>query len=368
VRLLDTRKGNGLSGKLSAGKPRTLQVTGRGGIPAGAVAITGDATVVNPTGAGSIYLGPTAIAKPSTYTLSFNKGQIANRGVTVALGKKGTLAATYRATSGSADLVLDVTGYFSADASGDTYHPLTPARLLDTRAAIGLSGKFKVNTPRTFTVWGRGGVPTTAKAVTGNLTVVNATKSWAIYLGPAPLFKPTTSAINFLAGQIVGNSLTVALSSTGTLSATYMGNAGGTTDLVFDVTGFYTADASGARYVPLTPATLLDTRTGVGLTGKLIANTPRTVTVRNSAGVPTAATAITGVVAVVNQTRPWALGVGPTPATKPTTSALNFVRGDVCSNGVTVALSSSGTLSLTYMSGAGHTTDVVLFVTGYFVK
>jgi hypothetical protein len=73
-------------------------------------------------------------------------------------------------------------------------------------------------------------------------------------------------------------------------------------------------------------------------------------------------------VAVVNQTRPWALGVGPTPATKPTTSALNFVRGDVCSNGVTVALSSSGTLSLTYMSGAGHTTDVVLFVTGYFVK
>jgi hypothetical protein len=323
---------------------------------------------VNPTGAGSIYLGPAPIAKPSTYTLSFNKGQIANRGVTVALGKKGTLAATYMATSGSADLVLDVTGYFSADASGDTYHPLTPARLLDTRAAIGLSGKFKVNTPRTFTVWGRGGVPTTAKAVTGNLTVVNATKSWAIYLGPAPLFKPTTSAINFLAGQITGNSLTVALSTTGTLSATYMGNAGGTTDLVFDVTGYYTADASGARYVPLTPATLLDTRTGVGLTGKLIANTPRTVTVRNSAGVPTAATAITGVVAVVNQTRPWALGVGPTPATKPTTSALNFVRGDVCSNGVTVALSSSGTLSLTYMSGAGHTTDVVLFVTGYFVK
>jgi hypothetical protein len=44
------------------------------------------------------------------------------------------------------------------------------------------------------------------------------------------------------------------------------------------------------------------------------------------------------------------------------------LKGDVCSNGVTVALSSTGSLSLTYMAGAGNKTDVVLYVTGYFVK
>jgi hypothetical protein len=44
------------------------------------------------------------------------------------------------------------------------------------------------------------------------------------------------------------------------------------------------------------------------------------------------------------------------------------LKGDVCSNGVTVALSGTGTLSLTYMSGAGNTTNVVLYVNGYFVK
>jgi hypothetical protein len=44
------------------------------------------------------------------------------------------------------------------------------------------------------------------------------------------------------------------------------------------------------------------------------------------------------------------------------------LKGDVCSNGVTVALNSTGALSLTYMSGAGNKTDVVLYVTGYFVK
>jgi hypothetical protein len=74
------------------------------------------------------------------------------------------------------------------------------------------------------------------------------------------------------------------------------------------------------------------------------------------------------VVSVVNQTAPWARGVGPVPATKPSTSALNFLKGDVCSNGVTVALSSTGSLSLTYMAGKGNKTDVVLFITGYFVK
>jgi hypothetical protein len=200
------------------------------------------------------------------------------------------------------------------------------------------------------------------------VTVVNSTNAWAIYLGPAPVTKPGASTINFLTGQIAGNSLTVALSSSGTLSATYMSGSGNTTDLVFDVTGFYTADSSGTRYVPLTPASLLDTRSGIGMTGKFSANSPRTFTVRGHAGVPTTATGITGVVSVTGQTAPWALGVGPTPATKPTTSALNFLKGDVCSNGVTVALSSTGTLSLTYMAGAGNKTDVVLYVTGYFVK
>ena len=70
----------------------------------------------------------------------------------------------------------------------------------------------------------------------------------------------------------------------------------------------------------------------------------------------------------MNQTAPYALGVGPVAAAKPTTSALNFLKGDVCSNGLTVALSSKGTLSATYMAAAGKTTDVVIFVTGYFVK
>ena len=71
---------------------------------------------------------------------------------------------------------------------------------------------------------------------------------------------------------------------------------------------------------------------------------------------------------VVNQSAPYALGVGPVAAAKPTTSALNFLKGDVCSNGLTVALSATGALSATYMAATGSTTNVVIYVNGYFVK
>jgi hypothetical protein len=279
------------------------------------------------------------------------------------------MSVTYMATSGTTDLVVDVTGYFTPDASGDTYHPLTPARLLDTRIGNGAKkAKLKANVPITFTIAGRGGVPSNAVAVTGNVTAVNETNGWAVYVGPDPLANPPASTMNFAKGQIRANSMTVALSASGTLSATFLSSGKSTTDLVFDVTGYYTADLTGAKYVPITtPVTILDTRSGIGSSGKVGANNPRTFQVGGSGGVPTTATGITGIVSVYSQTSSWAVFVGPTPVAKPATSAMNFLKGDYCSNGVTVALSSSGSLSVTFMSGAGNSTNLGIVVTGYFV-
>ena len=370
VRLLDTRIGNGLPGKLLAGAPQTFQITGRGGasnVPAGATAVTANATVVNSSAASSVYIGPTAIAKPPTFTINFNKNDVTAYGITVSLSKTGTLSATYMAASGTTDLVLDVTGYFTPDTSGDTYHPLTPARLLDTRCGNGLSGKFLANAPRTFAVSGRGGVPANAKAVTGNITVTGSTNSWAIYIGPDPLAKPPASTLNFSKGQIRANSLTVLLSTSGTLSATFLSSAGNKTDLVFDVTGYYTADLTGATYVPIAPARLLDTRVANGLSGKVGSNTPRTFQIWGRGGVPLNASGVTGILSVVNQSSSWAVFLGPVATAKPATSALNFLKADANANGVTVALSPTGTLSITYMASGGNTTNVTLDVTGYFV-
>jgi hypothetical protein len=241
--------------------------------------------------------------------------------------------------------------------------------LLDTRVANGAKkAKLKANVPITFTIRGRGGVPANAVAVTGNVTVTNASNGWAVYVGPDPLVKPAASTINFAKGQTRANSMTVALSTSGTLSATFLSSGKSTTDLVFDVTGYYTADLSGAKYVPIsTPVTILDTRASVGLGGRFAANAPRTFTVRGTGGVPSTATGITGIVSVFNQTNSWAVFVGPTPVAKPATSAMNFLKGDNCANGLTVALGSDGSLSPTYLSSAGNTTNIVIVVTGYFV-
>jgi spore germination protein YaaH len=368
VRLVDTRTGNGLSGKLRANTPATFQVGGRGGVPSNATAVTGNVTAVKPTFYWALYLGPLPIASPPTSTVNFVSGEIAANGVTVALNATGGLSATYMSTvNNTTDLVFDVTGYFTADASGDTYHAISPGRLLDTRVNNGLSGKISANTPATFAVAGSGGVPSNATAVTGNVTVVNSSFSWAVYVGPDPVAAPTTSTINFNTGEIKANSLTVGLSATGTLSATFISNPGNTTDLVFDVTGYYTADATGSKFVPLTPSRLLDTRVGNGFSGKLAANAPRTFQVDGRGGVPLTATAVTGNVTVVNETFAWAVFVGPDPIAAPTTSTINFNKGDIKANGLTVALGLGGILSVTYMSTPGNTTDLVFDVTGYFV-
>jgi hypothetical protein len=95
------------------------------------------------------------------------------------------------------------------------------------------------NTPASFLIIGRACVPVGATAVTGNVTVVNETSSWAVFVGPLPTATPSTSTINFKAGDIRANGLTVALGVGGILSATYISTAGNTTDLVFDMTGYF---------------------------------------------------------------------------------------------------------------------------------
>jgi hypothetical protein len=329
--------------------------------------VTGNLTVTGPSAGWAVYLGPDPVSSPASSTLNFGAGGTVANGLTVALSLGGGLSATYISTAGNTtDLVFDVTGYFTPDTSGATYHPMAPARLLDTRSGNGLSVALSANTPVTFQVRGRAGIPANAIAVTGNLTVVDETSAWAVYLGPNPVASPTSSTINFTTGDILANGLYVALSPAGTVSATYISTAGNTTDLVFDVTGYFTADTSGSRYVAITPGRLLDTRYGNGLSGKLSANTPVSFAVSGRGGIPTSANGVTGNVTVVNPSSSWAVFVGPDPSPSPASSTINFNAGDIKANGLTVALGSGGTLSATYITTPGNTTDLVFDVTGYF--
>ena len=125
---------------------------------------------------------------------------------------------------------------------GATYVPLTPTRILDSRDGywIGLAGAFSSNVARTFGVAGRGGVPTNATAVTGNLTVTGQTSLGYLYIGPNATNNPTTSTLNFPLDDDRANGVTVALGGGGTLSVTYVAVPGATALVIFDVTGYFT--------------------------------------------------------------------------------------------------------------------------------
>jgi len=370
ARILDTRNAIGSSGQLASHVARTFAVTGQGGVPANATAVTGNLTVTAQTSLGYVYVGPAPTNFPTSSTLNFPAGDDRANGVTVALGTGGTLSVTYVAPTGAtAHVIFDVTGFFTPDTSGSTYHAVSPIRLLDTRNGTGgLSGPFTNHAARTFQVTGGGGVPAGATAVTGNLTVTGQTSNGYLFIGPTAADNPTSSTLNFPAGDDRANNVSVALGSGGTLSVTFVGsNSGQSAQAIFDVTGFFTPDTSGADYVPLTPARILDTRSGTGLSGSFASDSARTFTVAGDGLVPTNATAITGNLTVTSQTSNGYLFIGPIATNNPTSSTLNFPRNDDRANGVDVALGAGGTLSITYVApSAGPTTQVILDVTGYF--
>jgi hypothetical protein len=123
-----------------------------------------------------------------------------------------------------------------------SFVPITPTRVLDTRNGTGgLSGPFTNHAARTFQVTGgSSGIPTGAKAVTGNLTVTGQTSNGYLYIGPVANNNPTSSTLNFPAGDDRANAVTVELSSSGTLSITFVAPSNGpTAHAIFDVTGYY---------------------------------------------------------------------------------------------------------------------------------
>jgi hypothetical protein len=373
ARILDSRNGTGgLSGKFLPYVARTFQVTGAGGVPAGAIAVTGNLTVTQQTGGGFLFAGPAATNNPGSSTLNFPVGDDRANEATVALGGGGTASVTYVSSvpGATADVIFDVTGYFTPDTSGATYVPLSPARILDSRAGTGgLSGKFSTYSARTFQVTGAGGVPAGAIAVTGNLTVTQQTGGGYLFMGPAAMNNPTSSTLNFPVGDDRANAVAVALGTGGKLSVTYVSGAGGATaHVIFDVTGYFVPDMTGAMYVPLSPARILDSRNGTGgLPGKFSSYVARTFQVTGAGGVPAGAVAVIGNLTVTQQTGGGFLYAGPAAMNNPTSSTLNFPVGDDRANAVAVALGSGGTLSVTYVSGAGGATAHAIFdVTGYF--
>ena len=215
TRILESRSSLGAP-TFHANVAQTFAVQGVAGIPAEATAITANLTVTGQTKAGYVSLTPTLDNSPSTSTINFPVGDTRANGLTIPIGPNGNVSAVYRAASGTANLILDVTGYYSAGSGGPAptsgpllFHPLNPGRRIDTRQPLGggntgngLSGAQGTE-PRSVGIGLHFGVTSTAVAITGNLTVTGQTAAGYVSVTDAAEVPPVlkTSTINFPLGD-----------------------------------------------------------------------------------------------------------------------------------------------------------------------
>lgn len=374
-RVLDSRLSLGAKKFLSRVK-QSFAVGGLPNIPADAVAVTGNVTVTGQTIAGYVTVAPSLVSgvTPSTSTINFPAGDVRANGLTVSLGLGGKLDAIYwtGGTKATTDLVFDVTGYYADDSTGATFNAIAPGRVLDSRLPRGAT-LFHSMVKQSFAVGGLFGVPLDAVAVTGTVTITGQTRAGYVTVAPSLTsgVKASTSTINFPARDVRANGLTVPLGDGGKLQAMYASSR--TTDtvqIVFDVTGYYASGLGGASFHAITPKRVLDSRLPLGAT-TFHGAVKQSFAVSGSLAIPSGAVAVAGNVTITGQTQAGYLTVAPglTSGVKPSTSTINFPRGDVRASGMTVQLGSGGKLDAIYIAGstsAAETVGVVFDVTGYF--
>jgi hypothetical protein len=124
--------------------------------------------------------------------------------------------------------------------------------------------------------------------------------------------------------------------------------------------------SSGARFNPVTPVRILDTRTTLtpsGVAGRVPQAGTLNLQITGANGIPGNATAVVMNVTAVAPTGAGFVTVWPRGVTQPLSSNLNFAPGDVVPNLVTVGIGTSGQVSLYHQGGSN---DLVADVVGYY--
>jgi hypothetical protein len=234
ARVTDTRSGS----PLGPGATRNIQVTGVNGIPAltSVSAVVLNVTAVRESTAGFFTVFPTGMTLPVASNLNWTAGVTVPNRVIVPVGTSG-MVSVFNGL-GTADMVMDVNGYFTtASATGASFTPLVPARIIDTR----YSSPVRAGSPLALTVAGSGGVPsmgagTPPTAVVLNVTVARPSTASFLTVWPDGASTPTSSDLNFVGGQVVPNLVVVKLSAGGKIDIL---NGYGSADVIVDVVGWY---------------------------------------------------------------------------------------------------------------------------------
>jgi hypothetical protein len=231
------------------------------------------------------------------------------------------------------------------------FSPVNPARVLDTRSAVGAPRRtpLAAGEELAVTVAGAGGVPAGGAGVVAlNVTVTQPTATGFLTVFANGTRPPPTSNLNFAPSQTVPNLVLARVGSGGQVKVVV---SAGRAHVVMDVVGWFGSDQStvpGSRIVAQAPTRVLDTRAGAKV------GPGRTIDVR----VAPAGTKLAGVVMNLTGTQPSAATfVTAYPADlpgRPPTSNLNLAAGQTRPNLVMVRVPPSGLVRLYNHAGSTH--------------
>ena len=373
TRVLDTRNGTGTgyASKITPGNAVILP------LPAAVAAhgnwLTGVAlnlTVTDATGNGFV-----GTSSWNTSSVNYTAGQTV-AGMTIApVYNNGGLLSVWLANtgSGSIDLIADLTGFFAKDSTSG-YHPLSPARLMDTRTGLGgFQGKLTPGQPDALTVAGSaaGAVPSTGvTAVAVNLTVTDTTGNGFLTAYPDGTPLPNTSNVNFAKGQTVANFAILPVGADGKLDLADSTSS----DVIVDIVGYFDS-TGGSAFVTSDAYRDIDTRNGDAAWGCNPAKgalQPHAALAANlvcqDAGYPVSTLGHVTAVAVNNTVTLTAangfLAVYPTGAPLPNSSNVNWLAGSTVANFAIAATGTNGEISF-YNESSGST-QLIVDVYGFF--
>ncbi len=237
---------------------------------------------------------------------------------------------------------------------------LDPVRLFDTRpdAPQGVVPviKARYGGPNVLTlkIPGIAGVPLSGvSAVSLNVTVVDPVDPGFVTVYPCG-DRPSTSSLNFVAGQIVPNAVIAPLSPNGEICVFSSVD----THVIADINGWF---ADGSAFTALSPARVFDTRLdevqgAVTVTKRAYGDLR--VKITGSAGVPTSGVdAVSLNVTVVDPVGSGFVTVYPC-GERPLTSSLNYVIDEITPNAVIAPVSRDGEVCFYSSVDAGLVADV----------
>ncbi|MDX1979306.1 MAG: fibronectin type III domain-containing protein [Bryobacteraceae bacterium] len=252
-----------------------------------------------------------------------------------------------------------------------SYHfvPITPCRVVDTRAGQGTAGAFgppsmSGNTTRSFPLPSGGcGLPLTAKAYSLNVTVAPKEPLGYLTLWPTGQNMPVVSTLNSFHGGLVANAAIVPAGAAGAISA-YVTNAA---DVIIDVNGYFDNASGALSFYTANPCRAVDTRAGSGFNGlfgapSLAGQTSRDFPLLSGSCSIYAAQAYSLNATVVPHGPLGYLSLWPAGSTRPVVSTLNALDGAVVANAAIVRAGVNGALSA-FVTDAS---DLILDMNGYF--